>query len=340
MNNNADNKEDIINLIKNANIPDFNPDNINKTMVNFEPITYNYGEGLYLLVNGINNECFLKDNLTTPYSISHNILYCKSNENIEIIRSNDTIIFDSIILPNNINNEDITSSHFQIYGNDKLLWDIPLVLLIDSIKYINNECCIVINQKVFGFNNNNSLLKVEENYFEFPLLKLPYQRTTIKLKSNKDFDYKLMTKNIYYDSKERKELAMSYKLTLNVFRYKTVKLKDFNKIKNVVCNNIYIKSSEPLTEYKYIINDTDCIVRDEFFIKLKHIKHDKNYYLYNFPFGVNEEDIKACVFINNNKEHEIKINNINDDNIEIYLKCLDILDFSKGETIFKSEQLI
>ena len=182
------------------------------------------------------------------YTISRYILNSKSNNNIIIARNGDTIIFEALIMPEDINFDHIFSFEIEIGGN--VIWKIPFELLLKLIppKHIKNKYYITFDKNLFGDTNQPEMLIT--GIFELPLIALPYSEVRIILKSSVKFPYDIITNYVFYDTKIRTKIAEKSS-ELKITQYHTLDITNYETKLNTNCvwTGLYIKTNSPITKY-------------------------------------------------------------------------------------------
>lgn len=198
------------------------------------------------------------------YTKRDDILKCKTNIGLELEHDSTTIIFKFFMIPLNINLNDIL--YFEIYNHlNTFSWKIPFILLIESIRIIDNNYCIKIKQEALKNNytrDNQDYFKIHD-YFEFPIFSCMWSIIYIRLVSiNKiDFDYELIIDYVSYNDYDhnnkpiRKQMAYE-DFQLYVYNYDIIELKEINNFKSdLLCNNIYIKLDNPINNFELILDN-------------------------------------------------------------------------------------
>lgn len=182
------------------------------------------------------------------YTMETHILNSKSNNSTSIRRNGDSIIFETLIIPSNINFEHISSFEITIGGN--IVWNIPFELLLKLIpsKRIGNNYYITFDKNLFGETKQSKML-VDGN-FELPLIALEHHQVEITLKSSVEFAYDIITKYVFYDTKIRLTQAQEsheFKIT----QYHTLHINNHETKINAGCVSpgMYIKTYSPITKY-------------------------------------------------------------------------------------------
>lgn len=289
------------------------------------------------------------------YNVDDYLINGYTNVKNQLIREIGSSIIDTIIISKYINLNDIDS--FDIYCGDFLLFNIPFFLSIKSINIIDNEYYIKINYKIFS--KENPWFRVKNN-FELPTANVGAMYT-FRLNSNIYTNYKLLINNVIYTLDVHRNFPTNY----SIYQYETYILDKSNKLlSSSICNNIYIKVSSPIIEYKLIINGTlfQSSINSNIIIyknlkkksnmsnKQKYLKHllfpneiinliseylgnDKYYYYYSFPIGNCDNSTLNIGHIDN---VIIKIKTKDDNyNGYYYLRTLNILNITNRKLSFK-----
>lgn len=198
---------------------------------------------LQLVSTGVCNDYY-----PLNYTMETDILNLKSNNSTYIVRNGDTIIFETLIIPSNINFEHISSFEIKIGGS--IVWNIPFELLLKLIppKCIGNNYYITFDKNLFG--ETKQLKMLTDSNFELPLIALVYNVVTITLKSSLEFSYNIITKYVFYNTEIRRSLAEGpheFKIT----QYHTLNINNYETKINAGCVSpgMYIKTYSPITKY-------------------------------------------------------------------------------------------
>ncbi len=190
------------------------------------------------------------------YGIQTHIFNLKSNNNTAIVRTGDTIIFEALIIPADINFEHILSFDIIIGGSP--IWTIPFELLLKLIppKRIGNKYYITFDKNLFGDTNQSNMLM--DCNFELPLILLHLHQVLINLKSSIDFEYDLITKYVYYDIEIRRSLTHQAHQAreFKIMQYHTININNCETKINLSCvfSGLYIKTNSLITKYSLQLN--------------------------------------------------------------------------------------
>jgi hypothetical protein len=190
-------------------------------------------------------------------SMDSNILDETSNIPFHLSRNADVMIIDGFIIPESINLNDIKT--FDITYGGHLIYSIPFDIIIattnamHNIKIKNNKYFIKFPHELFTINSSNQYLT---KYLLFPLISLQYHEITINLKSIINFDYKLITKNIYYQPEIRGPLAQNSH-HIDIYGYQSF---DINKASvnidtSFISTGLYVLTNSKLTDFKLYLNN-------------------------------------------------------------------------------------
>ena len=299
--------------------------------------------GNYIQLISMNDDN-IRDYFPIKYSISRQILDINSNTSIEIIRNIDTIIINGLIIDKR---DYYNLKNFQITIGNNIIWNVPLILF-NSIREIDeNYILLKIDNIILGKNNNQDFLI--KNKLEIPVVNIVYHNILINITAKTDnIPIKLLYENIYYNRNERLKLLKNrdYDIILNqyqIFNFKS-KISSLNPI--LPSSAVYVISKDKIinyqlsffdghvhTEYdRYKIIYYNSLIKklnrrykyDTYKIILsKVIKNNDiiesilgymnfDYYLYCFPFGIDENDNLTNINFNNINDVKIKLLTEND----------------------------
>lgn len=184
------------------------------------------------------------------YSIVDEIIKPISNINYTLTIPCDSLIFDAIIIPTNINLISILS--FQIIIGNITVFDIPFDILKINKRNIENKYYIPINDNIFGKINT-----IINNKFLIPFMKLYYQQVFIKLNSNENFNYEILVQKIYYQTYFRKKQLENLTLDYNIYQYQTFPINNCSNQINAKfpVMGIYIKTFDEIINFELILNN-------------------------------------------------------------------------------------
>lgn len=152
------------------------------------------GQLMQLVVYNENNTYFKNDCV-------HGIAQLKAESNKELIigLTCDMIKICSILIPNDININDI--DEFSITSDDNIIFKIPFILMymLSEISVIDDKRCIKINDSIIN-------LRYNECNYSVPIIALCYARVYIKLSTKRNFDYTIIMQKIFFNTDYRIQL--------------------------------------------------------------------------------------------------------------------------------------
>jgi hypothetical protein len=161
-----------------------------------------------------------------------------------------TFIFESIIIPSNVNLHNITSFVVSSVGGN--IWDIPFDLFLDNVEKIDDSYYIQIPQKIFSEKSDRNFLLGE--WCEVPIGILPYTYIKIELTSVNNFDFTITLHHVIYPELYREKLNREI-IRCQIYQYQTFHcdgcfpqtIKAYGKI-----NAIYVKTYSPIKYFKLL----------------------------------------------------------------------------------------
>lgn len=302
-------------------------------------------------------------NLQFPISMSMNssILDVKSNTSFWITRSSDIRIIDGFIIPKSIDLNDIKTFDITIGG--LLIYSIPFDIInaTNNIEIKNNKYFITFPHELFNINSSNQYFK---KHLLIPLISLVFHDVRINLKSISYFDYKIITKNIYYRPEIKRELVQNSH-HIDIYGYQSFDINEasFNINASLISTGLYVITTSKLTNFKLYLNNLitleftkDLIDFYSFLIYKKerwieehenvlyslHLPNEliniiegyidkNNKYMYFIPFNTLNTEIDAT--INFSRVDNVKIDITTKDNIyngKIYNKHVNRLQIRHG----------
>ncbi len=234
---------------------------------------------------------------------SYSYLYCRD---LDLFNYYDSIIFEALVIPTNIDLDNITYFEFGSGGAKQL--KIPFELLRINTKIINNKYYIAFDKNLLSnygntFTNKDDIENKINNYhnhFEIYRTWRYKQRIYLETKDEKKITFELLCKTgIYYNEVRENLLNVTknyYKILIN--DYIKIDFHNDNNIiihdylthlkSNIICNGIIIKSYDTITNI--IINVNINNINNDYIIKpVYNIIDKKDYYLYNVEFNCNNE---------------------------------------------------
>ncbi len=269
-----------------------------------------------------------QNNMATKSHISSN----KTNTGFRIDHVADIIILDGFIIPESINLNNINV--FDIYCAGYLIYSIPfdIITAISNIEIKNNQYFIKFPHELFNIDSNTQYLK---KHLLFPIISVSHNDFSINLRANTDFDYKIITKNIYYKDEIRRELTQPNKYHIDIYQYESF---DINKESfvinaNFISTGLYVITTSKLTFFKLYLNQNvsrylseDLIDFYSFLIYQKESDNidTKSKYVYFIPFNTLNNELDGV--INFDRISNVQIDLTTKDNIyegKIYNKYIN-----------------
>lgn len=207
----------------------------------------------------------MNDIFPNNYSISNDISNQITNIKYTFIRYADTFILDAFIIPTSINLSDIID--FEIFFGNNIIWKIPFdIIKANSTKIISDNYYIKIDNTLFIHKNDDA--SIIKNYYEFPLLQ--FHIIDIRLNSKQNFRFQLITKNVFYQINIKNNfLYNNLELKTDIYQYQYFPIIGSSNIINphLVSIGIYIKTDQPIIEYKLLLNNMIYIKLSKYLIE-------------------------------------------------------------------------
>jgi hypothetical protein len=195
----------------------------------------------------------MNGDLPNKFSIVPQELKAYSNTPHRIPHFPDTFIFETIIIPQDINLYDITKFIVTIGGDT--VWDIPFELLLDKVRIIGGLRYIQIPNDLFHEKSDDILLL--KNWGEIPIGVLPYCDIQICLVASRNFNFSLILQGVYYEHEIRGKIAGSICQHI-IYQYQTFHcgVEFPQKINPLhISNALYVKTCSPITNFKLHLNN-------------------------------------------------------------------------------------
>jgi len=205
-----------------------------------------------------------------PRKYSSTLCYeeINSNTNFELIRFSDIISLYGLMIPININLNDIYDFELKIGGNTITKISFDLLLQLSIISELDDKYYIKFNDNIFKFFTH---IKTKEQYTVdgIPLLALQYHTVELILTSKNNFKYELIKCNKYLDSNERQFLAQTgQEIFINNFH---VDHELSNKIKITsehISTGLFIQTTDELINFNMQFDKHDRFIMDKNMIKI------------------------------------------------------------------------
>ena len=312
-----------------------------------------------LIIQGIQNNIFPNN-----FSSNFNLINTSSNVNYTINRDADAIIIDGLIIPKTVNLDKIKNIQLQIGG--MIIFNLPFDIIDKKnikVSNNNNNYIISIPKELLVFESSNEYFK---NNFIIPLVSLASHIVQFNINSDEHFDYKIITKNVYYDTNIRQSMITNPQY-IDVYGYEEFQINsDMTTIHpNLISTGMYIKLNDILSNYKLYKNgmNTNEITEEiiefyNFLIKkdgwtdkhslalysslnnylppemILHIESfiDKNNtYLYYIPFNLVNNNIEGTINFGMVDNIRVKIETCNKKyNGKFYVKNINRLQICDG----------
>jgi hypothetical protein len=268
---------------------------------------------------------FGDSNLYYNYDSALNVkqLSATSNHDLLIDYDTDAIKFHTIIIPTDVNIDDITSFTIKCICNDSavILFEIPFRLLYDlSVKKIKGDkTCITLNDSItniFEINEYDEFRKyvqslpkdqchdthnfkhknkIQENYmmnYNFPLVALYKSKISLFITSKIDIKYDVLIQRQFLNTQKRHHVASNdHGYYINSFGHQSFNYQNFQFVGDHPTTGLFIKTKNKLTNFKLNLNDIELINYDELKIDVltELIIDQPNNYLYWIPFEPNKK---------------------------------------------------
>jgi hypothetical protein len=189
-------------------------------------------------------------------SVNSDILDATTNTPFHLSRIADIMIIDGFIIPKSINLNDIKT--FDITFGGFLIYSIPFEIIathnsMHNIEIKNNKYFIKFPHELFNIDSSNQYLK---KYLLFPMISMQYNDIIINLNSITNFNYKIITKNIYYQSEIRRELAQNPH-HIDIYGYQSFDINKatFNINASFMSTGLYVFTNSKLKYFKLYLNN-------------------------------------------------------------------------------------
>lgn len=185
------------------------------------------------------------------FSIELEIIDARTNWSFLLERTHDAIIIDALIIPKNVNLNNI--KYIEILIGGQIIYNLPFELIKYNYDIIDDNYYITIPKELFIFDSNNNFLK---DNFIIPLTSLVWHDIRFNLKSKDSFSYQIMVKRVFFATEERHKLVQQLQ-TFNTYQYQELPVNvEIHPTK--ICTGVYIKTNSPLIEYQLILNNLGC----------------------------------------------------------------------------------
>lgn len=200
------------------------------------------------------NNRLLKKAFPSNLSMESNIDNVLFDNSFNIDRRSDMKIVDGFIIPKSIDLDNI--NNFEIYANGTIIFSIPfsLIIMANKIEIKKDQYFIKFPHELYNINTDIEQCK---KYLIIPSISLFYCQISIilttKLYIPYGSQYKIITKNMYYDNDIRQQLVLQ-NYDIDIYQYSSFDIKNTSNTINPksLSTGVYIELTSRLTYFNFI----------------------------------------------------------------------------------------
>jgi len=202
------------------------------------------------------------------YTIGIDISDIESNTYFTLTRQCDAVIFDVLVLPLNVDFDKIEYFELEIGGTTIMRVSFSLLIHLSLVERKKDGYYITINENLFKI-NYLSKNDIENHLMGIPLVALQYHEARVHLRSQDKFQYKLINRNIFYDTQQRGYIAQNgHEMIINNFDTTIESNTNIcNLNSGLVSTGLFIETFDELIGFTIILNG--------------HIRFDMNEFMIN-----------------------------------------------------------